>query len=349
MTFEEQHVSMICNFCLIDFSPFISICNSLHNLQIVYNMMLENGVTFIDTSESYGRSLTKKSLSAEHIIGKSYEENSEVDPLISTSLANPWMHLLDGGGLRFGRRGIVQALEDSCDRLGAGVEVLEVPAALYLGFPNALPDGLSQCLDKGLCNFVGVSNMGKIRMRSMARKMEKRGTSLTMNSFAFSLTNRKAWKSGLIAACKDAGVIPVAHTPLDGGFATCAYTLTNPSGGKPGRAFPYSQKKLSKWQPLASAMETVQSKVKARLEKEKREEQQQMRGFRGPPPNMNTDVTTTQIAINYVIAKGCVPVPGIKTVSHAEEVLGCLGWGLTDEEVRILDSGADASEKGLRL
>ena len=148
MTFEEQHVSMICNFCLIAFSPFISICNSLHNLQIVYNMMLENGVTFIDTSESYGRSLTKKSLSAEHIIGKSYEENSEVDPLISTSLANPWMHLLDGGGLRFGRRGIVQALEDSCDRLGAGVEVLEVPAALYLGFPNALPDGLSQCLDK---------------------------------------------------------------------------------------------------------------------------------------------------------------------------------------------------------
>ena len=145
MTFEEQHVSMICNFCLIAFSPFISICNSLHNLQIVYNMMLENGVTFIDTSESYGRSLTKKSLSAEHIIGKSYEENSEVDPLISTSLANPWMHLLDGGGLRFGRRGIVQALEDSCDRLGAGVEVLEVPAALYLGFPNALPDGLSQC------------------------------------------------------------------------------------------------------------------------------------------------------------------------------------------------------------
>jgi len=319
------------------------------DLQISYNSLLENGITFVDTSESYGRSLAKKNLSAEHILGQCYEENSDVDPLIASTFANPWMHLLDGGGLRYGRRGLVKALEDSCDRVGTGVELYQVPAALYLGFPNALPDGLSQCLDKGLCNFVGVTNMGKMRMKSMARKMDKRGASLTSNQFAFSLTNRKAWKSGLIKACKDLGVIPIAHTPLDGGFATCAYTMTNPSGGRPGGRFPYNQKKLEKWQPLTSQMEAVQSRVKTRLEKEAREQQQMLKDYRGQPPQINTDVTTTQIALNYVVAKGCVPVPGIKTVAQAEEVLGCLGWELTDEEVRMLDSAADASEKGLSI
>ena len=259
------------------------------------------------------------------------------------------MHLLDGGGLRYGRRGLVKALEESCDRLGNPVELYQVPAALYLGFPSALPDGLSQCLDKGLCNYVGVTNMGKMRMKSMARKMDKRGASLTSNSFAFSLTNRKAWKSGLISACKDLGVIPIAHTPLDGGFATCAYTMTTPSGGKPGAKFPYSQKKLEKWQPLTSTMEAVQSRVKTRLEKEKREGQQMLKDFRGQLPSINTDVTSTQIALNYVVAKGCVPVPGIKTVAHAEEVLGCLGWGLNDEEVKMLDDAASMSEKGQNI
>jgi aryl-alcohol dehydrogenase-like predicted oxidoreductase len=146
------------------------------------------------------------------------------------------------------------------------------------------------------------------------------------------------------------GVIPIAHTPLDGGFATCAYTMTNPSGGRSGGStFPYSQKKLEKWQPLTSTMEAVQSRVKTRLEKEGREQQQMMKDYRAQPPQINKDVTTTQIALNYVIAKGCVPIPGVKTVAQAEEVLGCLGWGLTDEEVRMLDSAADAAEKGLSI
>jgi len=56
---------------------------------------------------------------------------------------------------------------------------------------------------------------------------------------------------------------------------------------------------------------------------------------------VNSDVTTSQIAINYVVAKGCVPIPSIKNVKDAEELIGCLGWGLTDEEVQMLDDAAD--------
>lgn len=46
------------------------------------------------------------------------------------------------------------------------------------------------------------------------------------------------------------------------------------------------------------------------------------------------------MAINYVIAKGGVPLPEINTPKQADELLGCLGWSLTDDEVDMLDSAA---------
>lgn len=57
-------------------------------------------------------------------------------------------------------------------------------------------------------------------------------------------------------------------------------------------------------------------------------------------------MTTTQIAINYVVAKGCVPVPTINNPREADELIACLGWDLTDEEVKMLDNAADMSDKG---
>ena len=62
---------------------------------------------------------------------------------------------------------------------------------------------------------------------------------------------------------------------------------------------------------------------------------------------MNTEFTPTQIAINYVVAKGCVPIPSIKNPKEADELIGCLGCGLTEDEVRMLDNAADMCDQGL--
>ena len=56
---------------------------------------------------------------------------------------------------------------------------------------------------------------------------------------------------------------------------------------------------------------------------------------------INTDITTTQVALNYVIAKGGVPLVEVNTPKQAEELLGCLGWVLIDEDVSMLDAAAD--------
>jgi diketogulonate reductase-like aldo/keto reductase len=46
--------------------------------------------------------------------------------------------------------------------------------------------------------------------------------------------------------------------------------------------------------------------------------------------------TPSQVALNWLIAKGAVPIPGSKNRKQAEENAGALGWPLTDAEVAAL-------------
>lgn len=40
-------------------------------------------------------------------------------------------------------------------------------------------------------------------------------------------------------------------------------------------------------------------------------------------------------------------MPSVKNPAEADEIIGCLGWSLTDEEVKMLDNAADMSDKGV--
>lgn len=214
--------------------------------------------------------------------------------------------------------------------------------SLYAGGSGALADGLADAIDRGFCNHVGVCNMGIGGMKKLQRKMEERGQSISTNQFEFSLTNRKALKNGTIQACKDLGIIPIAHTPLDGGLASGKYTANNPSGGQIG-GVQYSFKKvLEPLIPLHEAQIRVAGLVRTRLFQES--QQKQFKSFR-LGGDFNKEITPMQIAINYVVAKGAVPIPEINNNKEAKELLGCIGWGLTDEEVAILDDAADQSRR----
>jgi diketogulonate reductase-like aldo/keto reductase len=52
--------------------------------------------------------------------------------------------------------------------------------------------------------------------------------------------------------------------------------------------------------------------------------------------------TPGQVAINWLLCKGVLPIPGVKNKRQAEEVAGALGWRLTPEEVRALEKASDA-------
>lgn len=48
----------------------------------------------------------------------------------------------------------------------------------------------------------------------------------------------------------------------------------------------------------------------------------------------------SQVALNWCICKGTVPIVGVKTLAQARENLGALGWRLSEEEIVELDVAA---------
>lgn len=48
--------------------------------------------------------------------------------------------------------------------------------------------------------------------------------------------------------------------------------------------------------------------------------------------------------LGSIRAKGIVPLPGVKTKAHADEIVGCLGWQLVQEDVDILDAAHDVRD-----
>ncbi|HXL72843.1 MAG TPA: aldo/keto reductase, partial [bacterium] len=47
--------------------------------------------------------------------------------------------------------------------------------------------------------------------------------------------------------------------------------------------------------------------------------------------------TCNQVALNWLLCKRVLPIPGAKTASQVQENLGALGWRLTGPEVAELD------------
>jgi len=322
------------------------------DLMSAYQTLINGGITFVDTSEAYGGEL-----SAEQIIAMCCNDEqsslsftntpilaSKYDPRGANNLLRRFLGLASST--------VVRAIRSTCDRLECNsIDLYQIDVAqptLYLGGKQSLASGLAKAVDLGLCNHVGVCNMNARQMKSMFRKLESVGVPLVSNQFEFSLLNRRALFNGQIQACQDLGVTPIAHTPLARGLATGKYTALNPTGGKLGSA-KFDFQTLDPLSPIHEAQEVVAGMVRARLlksfndDKEMRSRNYKMK--KSSDGEFNKQITTTQVAINYVVAKGAVPIPGINNAKEAEELLGCLGWGLTENEVGILEEACDKAEK----
>jgi pyridoxine 4-dehydrogenase len=50
--------------------------------------------------------------------------------------------------------------------------------------------------------------------------------------------------------------------------------------------------------------------------------------------------TPSQVALNWLICKGTLPIPGAKNVRQARENAGALGWRLNEAELAGLDEAS---------
>jgi aryl-alcohol dehydrogenase-like predicted oxidoreductase len=215
---------------------------------------------------------------------------------------------------RLSRTELKNALNRSLNRLGlTKVDLYQV----HWPFPPMPVEywiqGMIEVFQAGLIGEIGVSNYDFDQMSRSKELLGKNGISLTSNQVEYNLLKRKVEKNGLLQKCKEEGIRLIAYSPMAQGVLSGKYNPQNPLTGVRGRK--YNSKFLARVQPLLKTMKEIGEN--------------------------HSGKTPSQIALNWVICKGALPIPGAKNRKQAEQNLGALGWKLTDKEVGLLDEMSD--------
>lgn len=214
---------------------------------------------------------------------------------------------------RIGKRTFQNALQRSLERLGLSkVDLYQIHWPFPLFPVETWAEALAETVKGGWSRAVGVSNYDKNQMQRTYTVLSKYNIPLASNQVEYHLLNRKVEKNGLLDRCKEMGVRLIAYSPLAKGLLTGKYTLETPPLGARGRT---SGGTLKEIQPLISLMTEIGTS--------------------------HGEKTPGQVALNWVICKGGLPIPGAKTARQAAQNIGALGWRLTDEEIRVLDDTSD--------
>lgn len=214
---------------------------------------------------------------------------------------------------RWNTKSILNAFHQSTSRLG------QARINLYqIHWPGTIPpmeiqlDGMTELFKRDLIDAIGVSNFDKAQMQRAVTALSKQNLTLASNQLEYNLLNRTIEKNGLLQQCEELGIRVIANSPIAMGLLSGKYSDETPPPGF--RAAKYKSI-MNRLQPLVKLMAEIG----------------QDHGSK----------TVSQIAINWCICKGTLPIPGAKNYQQAENNAGAKGWYLTDEEVQILDQASD--------
>jgi len=274
-------------------------------VRAAYDAAMAVNLTFFDTAEVYGLGRS------ERFLGEFTQAPSSSGPVrVATKyFPAPW---------RFTRGSVVRALRGSLKRLRRpAVDLYQIHWPSPTIKIETLMEGLADAVEAGLTRAVGVSNFDLEQTELAHAALARRGVALASNQVHYSLLNRQVEGAGLLARCAALGVTLIAYSPLEMGLLSGKYTPDQPPAGSRRRR--YSTDYLARIRPLL-----------ARLR-----EMGQAHGARTP----------VQVALNWTMCKGTLPIPGAKNAQQVEQNAGALGWRLTAEEVAELDEASRAVQR----
>jgi aryl-alcohol dehydrogenase-like predicted oxidoreductase len=278
------------------------------SIEEAWDASIDAGVTFFDTAEVYGGG------ESERIIGSllAGDPARAAKVVVATKfMPSPWKLNVKGA--------LVHALRASLRRLGLpAVDLYQIHGPISLRSHDALADALADAHRQGLVKAVGVSNYSVKETRSMAAALAARGLSLASNQIEFSLLRRAPETGGLLAACAELGVVPLAYSPIGQGRLTGKYSASNPPPGN--RTF--SNHPMEVVDGVVAELRRIGDKCGGKL--------------------------PSQVALRWVMAKGAIPIPGAKNRHQAEENAGALGWSLDGDDLARLDGVALPGIRTLR-
>jgi aryl-alcohol dehydrogenase-like predicted oxidoreductase len=212
--------------------------------------------------------------------------------------------------MRLRKGALVQALRASLARLGLDrVDLYQVHFPFSVVPVTVWANALADAVEAGLTRSVGVSNYSAAQMRQAHEVLSRRGIPLASNQVEYHLLHRKVERNGVLQCCRELGIALIAYSPLAKGLLTGKYTPENRPPGL--RKFTFRRGRLRSIEPLIGLMREVG----------------QAHGGRSP----------AQVALNWLISRGAVPIPGAKNAHQAWENAAATGWRLEAAEVAALE------------
>ena len=242
---------------------------------------------------------------SERMLGQFLKETEQPVLVATKYFPFPW---------RLRKKSLIRALQRSLERIDVeSVDLYQIHQPLSLLPIETLMEALAEAVKEGLTRTVGVSNFNQTQMLRAYSALARKDVPLAANQVTYSLLNREIEKSGLLARCKELGVRLIAYSPIEKGLLTGKYSSENPPPGIRGQRYGSLLPKIG---PLLRLMTEIGQEHGGK--------------------------SRTQVALNWCICKGTLPIPGAKNAKQAEENAGALGWKLTEEEVEKLDEASDA-------
>ena len=275
-----------------------------------------NNAAFFDTAERYG-SNWKTALGmgygeTETILNKYIRDaaKSKVDdenimkPIIATKFTpTPF---------RSTPESVVKACEQSRERLG--VDQIDL---YQLHMPDIVQplkrfgigsnkneiywEGLAECYKRGLVKNVGVCNYGPTLLMQCQDALAKHDVPLASNQIAYSLIGRHNGAQRTLDKCNELGIKVLAYYPFAMGLLTGKYskqslatlddslTTSSKTSLEIKDLLQYSDDLI----PLLAEMESIAKQRKK---------------------------TISQVALNYIISKGAIPIPGKSIIHNTNEM-----------------------------
>lgn len=320
-------------------------------LEALVSTACKTNVAFFDTAERYGSHYktalglgwgeTEKLLKTSLDCARENGNVGDLPPIVATKFTpTPWRTTVQS---------VIEACEDSRKRLG--VEQIDL---YQLHMPDIVQpfrifgkesikdeiywEGLAECYHRGLVKNVGVCNYGSTLVMRCQEALAKRNVPLASNQIGYSLVGRHDGAQATVDKCNELGVSVLAFFPFAMGILT----------GK------YSSKDSVDLSAVENGLASLSNNKKTSLEVRDLKRYVNGDGITVPAGGISPLLsvmeriaekrgkTVAQVALNYIVCKGAIPIPGARTEQQLVDNTGAMGWRLSETEVAILEQAADS-------
>jgi aryl-alcohol dehydrogenase-like predicted oxidoreductase len=272
------------------------------NRDAIVTTALAGGINWFDTAELYGGGRSERGLA--HALQKNEINNAEV------VIATKWNPILRRAN------SITKTINNRKEALAPyQIDLHQIHFPVSFSSIASQMDALADLLDRGEIKTAGVSNFSAQQMRRAHEQLKKRGYFLASNQVSFSLLNRKIETNGILKLAKELGITVIAYSPLAMGLLTGKF---------------HKDADLLKRIPLGRRM---------RLNPQIKKSTELINAIEEISNSYNLSIS--QVALNWLISyhgESVIAIPGASKPHHAQESAGAMGFQLSDDELRYIDS-----------